>query len=122
MIFSKPKQVSHRKFGYEPRYAKDNIKERTISFREEGAFLSRKEQVAGNLRDVRYAKRIPDRKTNKVTKFLLIIGLMSVIYGIYSDSIGFSDYMGGDLAKVLVGFGLLFLFLFMFIKKSNSSI
>ena len=122
MIFSKQKQIENRKFSYDPRHVKETKKERIISFREEGAFLARKEQVAGSLRDLRYAKRVPDRKANKFTKFMLILAIMGVIYVIYSDSITVSDTFGGEMAKALGGFAFLFFFLFLFIKKSNSSL
>lgn len=122
MIFSKTKQVEHKKFGYEPRYKKDEPKDRIISFREEGAFLARKDDVAGSLRETRYAKRLPDRKANKFTKFALIVLLMGVIYIMYSDAYVIAEEWGGDLTKVMFGFTILFVFLFYFIKKSNSSI
>ncbi len=123
MIFSRSKQIQHKKFSYEPRYSKaDDSRDRIISFREEGAFLARKDEIAGNLRDIRYAKRVPNRAANKFTKFALILVLMGVIYLMYSDSFMISDQWGGELTKVMFGFAILFVFLFYFIKKSNSSI
>jgi hypothetical protein len=40
----------------------------------------------------------------------------------YSDAFVISEAWGGELTKVLFGFAILFVFLFYFIKKSNSSI
>lgn len=122
MIFSKSKQIQHRRFSYEPRYAKGDNKEKVISFREEGAFLARKEEVAGSMRNLKYAKRAPKRSVHKFTKFILLCALMGVIYLMYSDAFVISEAWGGELTKVLFGFAILFVFLFYFIKKSNSSI
>lgn len=122
MIFSRPSQVKHDRFNYQPRYAKDVKKERTISFRSDGAFLARQDEMVGNLRDTKYVKRIPDRKTNKVTKFILIISIMGTIYLIFTSKFIVPDEYGGELTKVLAGFFMMFIFLFIFIKKSNSSI
>lgn len=122
MIFSKTKQVKNKRFSYEPRYAESEEKEKTFSFREDGIFMSRQDEVAGNIRDLKYTKRTPDRATNKMTKFMLILALMGTIYIIYSSSFNLSDAWGGELTKVLVGFFVMFIFLFLFIKKSNSSL
>lgn len=122
MIFSRPNQVKHDRFKYQPRYAKDEKKERTISFRSEGAFLARHEELVGSMRDTKYVKRVPDRKTNKVTKFILIISLMGTIYLIFTSKFIVPDEYGGELTKVLAGFFMMFIFLFLFIKKSNQSI
>ena len=52
MIFSRSKLAKPNRFNYQPRYAKsDEKEERTISFRREGAFLARKEELAGSMSD-----------------------------------------------------------------------
>jgi len=123
MIFSRSKLAKPNRFNYQPRYAKsDEKEERTISFRREGAFLARKEELAGSMSDNRFVKRLPDRKTHKVTKFILILSLMGTVYLIYTSGLVVPDEWGGELTKVMIGFFMLFIFLFMFIKKSNSSI
>lgn len=122
MIFSKTKQIKNKRFGYDPRYSESEKKEKTLSFREDGIFMSRQDEVAGNIRSLKYSKRAPARSTNKVTKFMLILALMGTIYVVYSSSFELSDAWGGELTKVMVGFFVMFIFLFLFIKKSNSSI
>ena len=122
MIFSKVRLAKHKKFAYDRRYSADKDKSKVLSFREEGAFLARTDELAGGIRNLKYAKRLPDRKANKITKFALILGLMGTIYAIYSDEIQVAENFGGDLSKSLGGFVILFLLLFIFIKKSNSSV
>ena len=81
-----------------------------------------KEEVAGSMRNLKYAKRIPKRSVHKFTKFILLCALMGVVYLMYSDAFVISEAWGGELTKVMFGFAILFVFLFYFIKKSNSSI
>lgn len=84
--------------------------------------MARQEELAGSMRDTKYVKRLPDRRTNRVTKFTLIISIMGTIYLIFTSKFIVPEEYGGELTKVLAGFFMMFIFLFLFIKKSNSSI
>ncbi|MBI3143368.1 MAG: hypothetical protein HYZ16_11130 [Bacteroidetes bacterium] len=123
MIFSRPKQVKPRSFSYTPRHSPEPVEERTIRFRESpGVFLSRGTEAGHGMRRNHFAKRSPNRVVNKFTKYMLIVALMAVVYFMYSDQFVVSESFGGELAKVLAGFAMLFFFLFVFVKKSNTAI
>lgn len=123
MLFSRSKQVKPRSFSYTPRHSKGPVEERAIRFRDTpGVFLSRNTELGHGMRRNHFAKRNPNRVINKFTKYLLILALMAVVYVMYSDQFIVSETFGGELAKVLAGFALLFFLLFVFIKKSNTAI
>lgn len=122
MIFSRSKQIQPRKFSYQPRHSKEEKKERTFSFRdEEASFMGKQDQVAGSLRDLRYVKKPKNSPAQKMSKFTLILAIMGTIYIMYSDSFALSEAWGGELTKVMIGFVVMFIFIILFIKKSNST-
>lgn len=118
MIFSKSKQPKHRRFEYEPRYADNKKKKRSLTF-SDSDFMGRAKRMEEAGQRIKFDRESRGKTQNKLMRYGLFLAIMAVVYIMYSDRFSFA--LGGELGKVLVGFGILFILIIVYIKKTNTA-